>query len=60
MHDAFLQNINKWGTVPAQCSYVEYYKNNKQALSQMNKASTELRLLLKTNPKNINTEIFDF
>lgn len=47
----------KWGAAKKICSYFDYYKNNNKALDFLNTSSTELRLLLKTNPKS---GIFDF
>ena len=55
-----MEFILRWLAAPAQQSYAEYYKGNKEAISQMNKQPTEIRLLLKTNPKIIDSKTFDF
>lgn len=51
--------ILNWGAAASDLSYCEYYKNNKEALDFMNKSSTDLRCLLKTNPKKISKTIFE-
>lgn len=58
--DRFQEYIVKWIAAPAQSTYAQYYKDNKEALSFMNNAPTEIRLLLKTNPQTVNIEIIDF
>lgn len=60
MRDRFQSYIAKWIAAPAQNTYAQYYKDNKEALAFMNNASTEIRLLLKSNPQTTNIEIIDF
>lgn len=55
-----IRYVLKWLGSSAQQSYAEYYKTDKEAISYMNKAPTEIRLLLKTNPKIIDNKTFDF
>lgn len=51
--------ILQWGAAATNLSYCEYYKDNKEALDFMNKSSSDLRCLLKTNPKKISKTIFE-
>ena len=57
--DPLIKNILLWSNKD-NVSYQNFYKGNKEALSLMEKASTEVRLLLKTNPLTLNTNLIDF
>lgn len=55
-----LDKIMQWGRNPTQESFVNYYKNDTAAQQFLNKAKSDIRLLLKTNPKNFKNSDIDF
>lgn len=55
----FEELIIKWAMSKTQDSFIEFYKDNNKALSQLNGLDSELRLLLKTNPRKIDIKKID-
>lgn len=51
--------ILKWGLSSTSAAYSEFYRNYKKALDALEYLPSELRLLLKVNPKNITSETID-
>jgi hypothetical protein len=58
--DNLQRDILYWGSNFNQLSFEEFYKDNKKVTGRMLVAPTDVRLLLKTNPKKINSSDIDF
>lgn len=52
--------VIKWGYAAARESYYEYYKKNRNAINLAEKSDSNIRLLLKTKPKNYKSSNIDF
>lgn len=55
-----LNQVNKWRLNKKQISFVDYCEQNKIEIKEINNINTELRLLLKANPKTISYEYLRF
>ena len=55
-----LDKIIQWSRSSTQESFANYYKDDTAAQQFLNKAKSDIRVLLKTNPKNFKSSDIDF
>lgn len=58
--EPFLKNILQWGKENLALSYLEYYQQNKEALSFIDSSPGEIRTLLKSKPDRMKSSDIDF
>lgn len=58
--DNLYKDILLWGRDKTQDSFYDYYKDNKSVMKKLDGAPTEIRLLLKCNPKKMRLEDITF
>ena len=58
--DTFIKDILFWGYNFNQLSFKDFYEGNKKVIGRLNTTSSDVRLLLKTNPKEFKSSDIDF
>jgi hypothetical protein len=59
-NEGLLLDIIEWGRSGSQSSFYKYYEDNKKVLNRADRAASDLRLLLKTDPKKLQSSDIDF